>query len=122
MPFHPPAKPSAGGVAKICGGQWLRWLGVDKEKSGWITLNTRCENGAIAHTTPVYLIMDGQPTWSPTKGPALIQKQLAAIVKIEQEFAGKQTPRAAGVRERLGRARAYYSKLQAEMQKAVRNK
>ena len=89
------------------------------ETSGWITANTICPNGALAHTTPIYLVVDDRPTWSPTKGPALIEKQLDAIRKIEEEFASQETLRAQGVRERLARARSYYSKLLTAMRSSA---
>ena len=92
---------------------------INAETSGWITANTICKNGALAHTTPVYIIVDDRPTWSPTKGPALIEKQLDAIVGIEEEFSSKQSLRAQGVRERLARARAYYSQLLAAMRSSA---
>lgn len=84
---------------------------MEAETSGWITASAICKNGAVAHTTPIYLVVNGRPTWSPTKGPALIKRQLAAIIQIEEEFSADQSLRADGVRQRLGRARAYYSKL-----------
>ena len=87
--------------------------------SGWITANTICPNGALAHTTPIYLVVDDRPTWSPTKGPALIGKQLDAIRKIEEEFTSQETLRAQGVRERLARARSYYSKLLTAMRSSA---
>ena len=85
------------------------------QRSGWITASSSCPNGAIAHTTPVYIVVDGRPTWSPTRGPELIEKQLAAMRRIEREFSGRDTERAKGVLERLERARAYYAKLLAAM-------
>jgi hypothetical protein len=92
---------------------------IKAETSGWITASTTCKNGAIAHTTPVYIVVDGRPTWSPTRGPAVIEKQLAAIERIEKEFSRRRSLRDDGIRERLARARAYYSRLLTAMRSSA---
>ena len=33
--------------------------------SGWLVAHVRCANGAVAHSTPVYLVVDGQPNVDP---------------------------------------------------------
>ena len=90
------------------------------ETSGWITASTSCKNGALAHTTPIYIVVDDRPTWSPTKGPALIKKQLSSIGRIEKQFSADKSDRGDGIRERLTRAKDYYSKLLQAMQSAVK--
>ena len=90
------------------------------ENSSWITASTSCKNGAIAHTTAVYIVVDGRPTWSSTKGPALIEKQVAAIERIEDEFSAQRSARAIGVLDRLARAKAYYAKLLTAMRSSAR--
>ena len=54
-------------------------------KSQWLAAVVYCENGAVAHTTPVYFIVDGKPTWDHKKAPAIVEKQLEAIQLIEDE-------------------------------------
>lgn len=93
---------------------------IPVERSGWITASAVGTNGALAHTSPVYVVVDGRPTWSPRLGPAIIERQLAAIGRMEQEFAGPNDDRAKGVRERLARARAFYDDLRQQMSAAVR--
>ncbi len=88
------------------------------ERSGWIALSTRATNGALAHSSPVYVVVDGQPTWSPSQGPEIIGKQLAAMRGIEREFANRDDARSRGVRERLKRAELYYARLSTAMQAA----
>jgi hypothetical protein len=90
-------------------------MDVPVRESGWLALSASCANGALAHSSPVYLVVDGRPTWSPARAPALIEKQLAAIRKIEKEFAGKPDPRSRGIVERLARAVTYYEDLGAEI-------
>ena len=90
------------------------------DRSRWIVASVECENGALAHTSPVYVVVDGQPTWSPTKGPALIERQLAAIAPIEKEFSGKDDARSRGIVERIQRAKRYYAELKAAMERAGR--
>jgi hypothetical protein len=85
------------------------------DQSQWLVVSAVCENNALAHTTPVYLVVDGRPTWSAQRGPAVVQKQLESIAGIEREFAGKNDDRARGIRERLVRARTYYENLRQRM-------
>lgn len=81
------------------------------QESRWLAASTRCPNGAVAHTTPVYVVVDGRPTWSRTESPRIVGKQLEAIAGIEAEVAGGTDARSRAIRERLARARDYYAKL-----------
>jgi hypothetical protein len=85
------------------------------ERSQWLMASVACDNGAVAHTTPVYVVVNGQPTWNPGQGPRIIEKQLAAMAKIESEFAKGDDARSMGVRERLQKARAFYASLRERM-------
>jgi hypothetical protein len=85
------------------------------EASQWLIASVVCDNNAVAHTTPVYVIVNAQPTWDPRRGPGLIEKQLTAIAKIESEFAHGKDARSTGIRERLARARAFYGDLRRKM-------
>ena len=87
--------------------------GVDS--SQWLMASAVCDNQAVANTTPVYVVVDGRPTWNPRKGPRIIEKQLAGIAKIESEFAKGDDVRSVGIRERLQKARAFYADLQEKM-------
>ena len=91
---------------------------VPLERSRWIAAAADCVNGALAHTSPVYVVVEGQPTWCPERGPALIEKQLAAMRGIEKEFSGKDDPRSRGILERLRKAARTYAILKAAMEKA----
>lgn len=84
-------------------------------RSQWLTVSTRCPNGATAHTTPIYVVVDGEPTWSREKGPGTVKKQLAAIARIEEEFSKGEDARSRGIRKRLEGAKTYYAKLLAAM-------
>jgi hypothetical protein len=85
------------------------------DQSQWLVLSTVCDNNAVAHTTPVYVKVDGRPTWCPDRGPAVIHKQLDAIDQIAREFSAADNARAIGIRERLTRARNYYTELLSQM-------
>jgi hypothetical protein len=86
-------------------------------KSQWIAAVVYCENGAVAHTTPVYAVVDGRPTWDAKKGPAIIQKQMEAIQKTENEERAK--PKVdQGIIERMNKAREFYKTLLQEMNKS----
>ena len=92
---------------------------VDIARSTWLAINTRCENGAVAHTSPVYVVVNGEPTWSPKRSKQIVRKQLDAIAVIEQEFAEGNDIRSRAIRERLARAKSYYAKLLAATEKAL---
>lgn len=84
------------------------------DKSQWLAAAVDCENGAVAHTTPFYFVVDGKPTYDVKKGPAIIKTQLDAIKQIEaEELVSKENDK--GVLERLAKATAFYNKLLAEM-------
>ena len=74
-----------------------------------------CDNNAVAHSTPIYVVVNDQPTWNPRQGPKIIEKQLAGVAKIESEFAKGDDARSAGIRERLQKAKAFYAKLREKM-------
>jgi hypothetical protein len=85
------------------------------EASQWLVASVVCDNGAVAHTTPVYVVVNGRPTWDPRQGPGIIDKQVKVIGKIESEFAKDETARGVGIRERLRKARSFYAELREKM-------
>ena len=91
---------------------------VDVARSKWLAVNTRCANGAVAHTSPIYVVVDGEPTWSATKCPQIVRKQLDAIALIEEEFSKGTDIRSRAIGERLDRAKSYYAKLLAATQQS----
>lgn len=80
-------------------------------QSRWLVASAVCTNGAVAHTSPVYLIVDRQPAWSTRHAPRVIARQLEAIDKIEQEFSTGADERSKGIRERLQKSRTFYQDL-----------
>ena len=78
--------------------------------SQWLTAAVFCENSAVAHTTPVYFIVNNQPTWNHKRGPEIIKKQEQAIEKTEKEEKAKANPDP-GILTRLGNAREFYKNL-----------
>lgn len=80
------------------------------KKSQWLSAVVYCDNGAVAHTTPVYFIVNCQPTWDSRKAPAIIQKQLTAIANIEKEEKSKGKVDA-GILSRLSAAETFYINL-----------
>ena len=84
------------------------------EASQWLMASVVCDNKAVAHTTPIYVVVNAQPTWNPRQGPRIIEKQLAAMAKIESEVAKGDDARSAGIRERLQKAKAFYAKSSGE--------
>lgn len=84
------------------------------KKSQWIAAVVYCDNGAVAHTTPVYMVVDGRPTWDVNKGPGIIRRQLASIQKTEEEERAKNTIDE-GLIKRMNAAREFYRKMLSEM-------
>lgn len=85
------------------------------QTSEWIMASVLCDNQAVAHTTPVYLVVNDRPCWNPRLGPAIIGKQLAGIAKIEAEFSKGEDARSTGIRGRLAKARKFYAELLQKM-------
>ena len=85
-------------------------------QSRWLLLSTRCTNGALAMTTPVYVIVNGRPHWCPERGPEIVARQLKVIREIESEFKDDYSPKGRGIQLRLAEARQYYRKLIQQMQ------
>ncbi len=84
--------------------------------SQWLVASAECENGAVAHSSPVYVIVDNRPHWSPGRSEELIGKQLATMALIRREFSGGRDWRSRGIRKRLAKARAFYVRLQEAIQ------
>jgi hypothetical protein len=71
----------------------------------------------VANTTPVYVVVNAQPTWNATQGPSIIDQQLAAMARIEAECAKRDDAWGKGVRERLEKARVFYAELRERMRR-----
>ena len=89
---------------------------IPVEGSGWFSVSARCPNGAVAHSTPIYVVVDGAPTWSLEKSVVIIKKQLSAIAKIEAEVSQGNGIHNRAIHERLEHARVYYAKLFAAVE------
>jgi len=76
------------------------------EESTWIAAYVECNNGAMAHCTPVYVVVDGKPTWSREKAPGLIQSQLDIIATVEGNIDQEND-----MHERLTKAKRFYENL-----------
>ena len=70
----------------------------------------------MAHTTPVYVLVDGRAPFSRESGPALIQEQIAVIDDVAAEHTPIQDDHDQGIHDRLNFARAYYADLLVRMQ------
>ncbi len=86
-------------------------------KSQWIAAIVHCDNGAVAHTTPIYFIVDGKPTWDAIKAPAIIRKQMASLDVIEGEEKNKKKVDP-GILARLENARKFYVEFLNEIGKS----
>ncbi len=84
------------------------------DRSQWLVVSAVCDNGTLAHATPVYVVVDGVPTWCPQRGPAVIDKQLQGIARIAGEVPNSGY-HGSGIHERLERARKFYAELREKM-------
>ena len=57
-------------------------------ESQWIAARTTCLNGAVAHTSPVYVIVDGKSFVDRSQVRQLVTKQLKALDFIEKQRLG----------------------------------
>ena len=85
------------------------------KNSQWVAAAVYCDNGAVAHTTPVYIIVDGQPTWNTETAPDIICGILGALeLMVDMEEASLFKDQ--GLLERMGLAQDYYEKLLIEIE------
>jgi hypothetical protein len=86
------------------------------DKSQWLAAIVYCNNGAVAHTSPVYYVIDGKPTWSIEKAKKLIEKQKLVIKNIEAETNSNGIVDQ-GIIERLNMAKEFYQSILNEINK-----
>ena len=80
------------------------------KRSQWIAAVVNCDNGAVAHTTPIYVVVDGKPTYDLQKAPAIIEKQVQSIQNLMKEDSAT-TPVDEGLIERYKTAILFYKML-----------
>ena len=85
--------------------------------SQWIAARVTCENGATAHTSPIYFVVDNASFRDESRLPSLIEKRLSFLDFIEgrlrnskftREYAAGEAP---ALLERIAQARLEYQKL-----------
>ncbi len=84
---------------------------IDVGKSQWITAAIFCKNGAIAHTSPVYVMVNDLPVFDKKHAPAIIAKQFKLLDQVVSEENAKNVPDK-GILQRVEKAKLYYKKLQ----------
>ncbi|MEO6948783.1 MAG: CehA/McbA family metallohydrolase [Ginsengibacter sp.] len=84
------------------------------KKSQWLLASTHCSNGAVAHTSAVFCIVDGKPVYNKTEAPALIQKQLSILNEVRKEEKAKQNMDH-GILSRADQAQQFYEQLLEEI-------
>ena len=94
-------------------------LEFDREvkASHWVTARVYSHNGAVAHTSPVYVMAGGEKFWNLKELPRLVEKRLKALEYIEErledaEFTADYAPgEVEGLRERVQLARQRFDDL-----------
>ncbi len=84
------------------------------KSSQWLTAVVYCSNGAVAHTSPIYFIVDGKPFYNKEKGPGIIQN-LQAILHNAKEALEKKPIVDKGMIDRIASAENYYHTLEHKM-------
>jgi len=77
--------------------------------SQWLTAVVYCSNESVAHTSPIYYVVDGQPTWSAEKAPEIIRRHFQIMDDVQKDT------KDAGIIERLNNARAFYRAMLKQM-------
>jgi hypothetical protein len=89
-------------------------LPVEAERSQWIAARVSSHNGGLAHTSPVYVRVDGKPFHDETRSAELVKERLAVLDYIEgllrdqkftEEYAAGEVE---ALRKRIGEARGWY--------------
>jgi hypothetical protein len=52
---------------------------IHADESQWIAVRANSHNGAVAHTTPVYLLVDGENFRDKAQVPKLVEKRLKLL-------------------------------------------
>jgi len=90
---------------------------VQAEESQWIAVRVESQNGALAHTSPVYVVASGKPILDRARAPELVAKRLAVLEHIEkllrdQKYLSSYSQgEVEGHRERVRQARENYEAL-----------
>ena len=92
---------------------------LEVPESQWIAARATSENGAVAHTSPIYVIVGGRSFRDQSQTKALVAKRLARLDFIERRLRDPKYTREYGsgevdaLRGRIGQARRMYQRLLA---------
>jgi hypothetical protein len=90
------------------------------KESQWIAAVVNCDNGAVAHTTPVYVVVDGKPTYDLIKAPGIIERQVSSINDLLREEKAKPTLDQ-GIIVRLETALSFYRMLLQQINTQIKS-
>jgi hypothetical protein len=85
-------------------------------RSQWIAARVTCENGAVAHTSPIYFLANGEGFRDREQSPAIAAKRMERLDFIEMRMkaasmAKEYGPEEEELRKRIAEARMEYQKL-----------
>ena len=91
-------------------------------KGEWIAARVTCENGAVAHTSPIYFLANGDSFRDDEQLAAVAARRMERLDFIETRLkapviAREYGPEEAALKERIAQARTEYQKLLHEAQK-----
>jgi hypothetical protein len=87
---------------------------VSVASSAWIAARTEADNGALAHTSPVYVLVGGMPVLNGAELQQIVEKRLRTLEFIEGRLqSGYAKDQAHALRERIEDARNRYRSLLA---------
>jgi len=85
-------------------------ISLTLKKSQWVAAVVYCDNGAVAHTSPVYIVVDGHPTWDAKTAPYIIHRHLGAL-KLMDDMEKSSLFCDKGILNRIEIARQSYNNL-----------
>jgi len=90
---------------------------IHADESQWIAVRANSHNGAVAHTTPVYLLVDGKNFRDKGQVPKLVEKRLKLLNFISERLQGSKLTDTYGrgeveaLTEEIAQAKARYEAL-----------
>ena len=81
------------------------------KRSQWLAVHAKAANGAQAHSTPVYVVVNRQPTWCAVNGPRVSERKLGEIAAIEKELASKPEHQDPEISKRIAAGKRFYNGL-----------
>jgi hypothetical protein len=82
---------------------------LDITRSQWIVASTECYNGAIAHSSPIYFVVDNEPFVHPERAGGIVDRHLDALGAVKVEVnSWPDHPHANEILQQIEETQAFY--------------